>query len=186
MLPKKAVIISKDKEEHFRVIVNDYELMVRNTCYGFVSSIDDAHDLAQDVFIEVWKNLDFFRGDSKLSTWIYRIAVNKSLNHLRQYKNNVILCALESLKENLCCYETDLFHDEKEEHKIKIKLLHKAIGGLPERQKSVFVLFYYEGLDYKEIAKITDSSSSVVESLLFRARLKLKKKIKYRYEKSRL
>lgn len=183
MHSEEAVIITKGKEEHFKEIVDNYGLMVTNTCYGFVHSAEDANDLAQDVFIEVWKKLDFFRGESKISTWLYRIAVNKSLNHKRQYKNNVILCAFESIKENLFSYESDSFHNDKEDKKLKLKLLHQAIIKLPERQKSAFVLYYYEGLDCKEIADITNSSLSVVESLLYRARLNLKKKFKYRYEK---
>lgn len=183
MLPKEAVEITLSKDDRFKDIVDNYELMVTNTCYGFVNSIEDANDLAQEVFIEVWKNLDLFRGDSKVSTWIYRIAVNKSLNHLRQFKNNIILCALESIKENIFSYESEFIHDENEDKKAKIRLLRKAIDKLPERQKSIFVLFYYEGLDCKEISEITNSSTSVVESLLFRARLNLKKKLKYKYEK---
>jgi len=186
MISEAEVIINKNKEERFKEIVDNYKLMVTNTCYGFVHSIHDADDLAQDVFIEVWNKLNSFRGESKVSTWIYRIAVNKSLNYLRQNKKNAFVCALESIKESLFNYSSDPSYEEREDKNTKIKLIHKAITRLPERQKSAFVLFHYEGLDYKEIADITNSTVSSVESLLFRARTNLKKYLKvfnYSYEK---
>lgn len=178
MISEAEVIINKNKEERFKDIVDNYKLMVVNTCYGFVHNINDADDLAQDVFIEVWNKIDFFRGDSKISTWIYRIAVNKSLNYLRQNKKNAVLCALESIKESLFNTSSYTYIEEKEEKNVKIKLIHKAINRLPERQKSAFVLFHYEGLDYREIAEITNTTLSSVESLLFRARTNLKKYLK--------
>ncbi len=185
MISEAEVIIS-NKEQIFKEIVGNYKIMVTNTCYGFVHSIDDAEDLAQDVFIEVWKKIDFFRGESKISTWIYRIAVNKSLNYLRQNKKNAVVCALETIKDSLFNYSSDFNTEDNEDLSVKIKIIHKAIAKLPERQKSAFVLFHYEGLDYKEIADITNSTVSSVESLLFRARINLKKYLKdfnFSYEK---
>ena len=176
MLVGSNIII--DKEALFKEIVEKYKLLVTNTCYGFVHSMDDANDISQDVFVEVWKKLDFFRGDSKISTWLYKISVNKSLNFIRDHKKNAILCAIDSIKENVLAYHPSPAIEDNEEHKIKIKLLHKAIADLPKRQKTVFVLFHYEGLDYKEIAEITNATVSVVESLLYRARTNLKNKLK--------
>lgn len=178
--------VIKNKEDIFKEIVDDYKLMVTNTCYGFVHSFEDADDLAQEVFIEVWNKLEFFRGESKISTWIYRIAVNKSLNYLRQNKRNTVICALESIKDSIFNSGPDTSFEEIEDKKAKIKIIQKAIAKLPERQKSTFVLFHYEGLNYSEIAEITNSTVSSVESLLFRARTNLKKYLKdfnYHYEK---
>lgn len=186
MISEAEVIINNNKQELFKEIVDNYKIMVTNTCYGFVHSIDDADDLAQDVFIEVWKKFDTFRRESKISTWIYRIAVNKSLNYLRQKKKNSVMCALETIKDSLFNCNIDSYIEEKEDNDIKINLIHKAIAKLPERQKSAFVLFHYEGLDYKEIADITNTTVSSVESLLFRARTNVKKYLKdfnFSYEK---
>lgn len=179
-------ITNKEKDLFLKELVDNYKLMVVNTCYGFVHCPHDAKDIAQEVFIEVWEKMEFFRGESKISTWIYRIAVNKSLNYLRQNKKNVVLGALESMKDSLLNYVTEASYEEKDDKKNKLKIIHKAIDKLPERQKSAFVLYHYEGLDYKEIAEVTDTTVSTVESLLFRARTNLKKYLKdfnYCYEK---
>ncbi len=74
------------KEESFRSLVAEHQEMVINTCYRFVFNREDAEDLAQDVFIEVYRSLEQFREEARLSTWIYRIAVTKSLDHLRRLK----------------------------------------------------------------------------------------------------
>lgn len=178
MISKAKVITNNKKEEVFKEIVDNYKLMVVNTCYGFVHNLEDADDIAQDVFVDVWRKLDTFKGQSKMSTWIYRIAVNKSLNFLRQNKSNPIICALESIKENIFNQTSKDNDDDLEERSKKIKLIHKAIKRLPEKQKTTFVLFYYEGLVYKEIADITGSSIASVESVLFRARNNVKKYLK--------
>src|SRR5512145_2582027 len=70
----------------FRVLVTNYQALVFNACYNLIRVREDAEDIAQDVFIEIYESIHLFRNESKLSTWLYRIAINKSLNHIRKNK----------------------------------------------------------------------------------------------------
>ena len=78
--------IENNHIQAFKHLVNKYQQMVVNTCYGFVHNREDAEDIAQEVFIEVHRSLHKFRKESKLSTWLYRISANKSLNFIRENK----------------------------------------------------------------------------------------------------
>jgi RNA polymerase sigma-70 factor (ECF subfamily) len=78
--------LQQGDEQAFRQLVENYQKQVVNTCYGLVHSTEDAEDIAQDVFIEVFRSIQNFRADAKLSTWIYRISVNRSLNFIRDNK----------------------------------------------------------------------------------------------------
>ena len=86
-LSKLGTAENRQGELVFKYIVDAYQAVIYNTCIGIVGDTDDAKDIAQDVFIQLYKSSDSFRGDSKISTWLYRIAVNKSLNHIRNNKN---------------------------------------------------------------------------------------------------
>jgi RNA polymerase sigma-70 factor (ECF subfamily) len=76
-------LLKQGSEQAFKKLVETHQKLVVNTCFGMVHNREDAEDIAQDVFIEVYRNIQKFRADSKLSTWLYRIAVNRSLNHIR-------------------------------------------------------------------------------------------------------
>ena len=89
-MPDTEIIeqLKQGNEKAFRILVENYQKLVVNTCYGMVHNREDAEDIAQDVFVEVYRNVDSFRADAKLSTWLYRIAVNRSLNHIRDNKKH--------------------------------------------------------------------------------------------------
>lgn len=172
----------------FEELVNEYQGMILNTCFGFTHMKNDAEDLTQEVFIQVYRSIDSFREDSKLSTWLYRIAVNKSLNFLRKRKNSSWVQQIEDI----------LFSDEAQslstgqqasplgilENNEKAEQLSKAIQKLPENQKSAFVLSKYQGLSNKEVANIMESSVSATEALLNRAKKNLQKiLLDYFYDK---
>jgi len=93
-------ITQQNDHSAFTLLVDKYQKMVVNTCRGFVNSYADAEDLAQEVFIELFESLPEFRHESKLSTWIYRIAVNKSLNHIRKKKRENIFSSFVSIFES--------------------------------------------------------------------------------------
>ena len=78
--------LKQGDEPAFRILVEDYRKQVVNTCFGLLHNYDDAEDVAQDVFIEAFRSIHKFRGDSKIETWLYRIAINRSLNHIRNNK----------------------------------------------------------------------------------------------------
>jgi len=158
-----------------------------------VSSYADAEDLAQEVFMEVFQSLSGFRSESKLSTWLYRIAVNKSLNFVKKQKRNGLLQSIEgffsgvkgSTSSNLEVEdESNASPEETVINKEKRKILKSAINSLPQNQRIAFILSKYQDLSYKEIAEVMDISLSSVESLLFRAKANLQKKLSAEIKKS--
>ncbi len=175
--------ILQKNEQAFRQFVEQYQSLVLKTCNGFVHDADDAQDIAQDVFIEVYQSIESFRNDAKLSTWLYRIAVNKSLNHLRKNRRKQWVQSIENIFSkgdsnvvNIQASESAGadFHLESNE---RAKILHEAIHSLPKMQHTAFILNKYEELSYKEIADVMQTSIPSVESLLHRAKLNLQKKL---------
>jgi len=181
--------IQNNKTTGFKLLVEEYQALVINTCYGFVHNRQDAEDIAQDVFIEVYRSLENFRGQSKLSTWLYRIAVNKSLNHIRDNKKNNWLKSLDILFDDDSNTKTlapndaeNNMPDKITENKETGSYIYQAINTLPDNQKIAFTLSKYEDLSYKEIADVMKLSISSVESLLFRAKKNLQKKLIEHYK----
>ena len=172
--------LKAQNREAYAKLLDDYQELVFNTCLSFVPNSEDAQDIAQEVFIEVYNSVSKFRGKSKLSTWIYRIAVNKSLAFIRRKSTKKRFGFMQSLSGNdmpldKTSYFTEFNHpgvllEQKEQQ----ETLFNAINQLPEAQKVVFTLHRIDGLSYKEISEITGRSISSVESLLFRAKKKLR------------
>ncbi len=133
-----------------------------------VISHDDADDIVQDVFVKVWHNLDKFKGESSLFTWIYRIATNESLQFLRKKRNRQWLggSVSEELAERLV---SDKFIDGDE---VQMRL-QKAILTLPDKQRLVFNLRYFEELSYEEIAAITETSVGSLKASFHHATKKI-------------
>ena len=115
---------------------------------------DDADDLLQEVFIKVWKNIDRFREDSNLFTWLYKIATNECLNFLKRNKKR-FLTNLEDMNNEL---HTKLYSGHYiSGSEIQMKL-QKALLKLPDKQRLVFNMKYFEDMKYEDIARITDTS----------------------------
>ncbi|MBN1279872.1 MAG: RNA polymerase sigma factor [Chlorobium sp.] len=180
-------VTSEDKL--FKALVNEHQDMVLNTCYRFVLNREDAEDLAQEVFVEVYRSLDNFREESKLSTWIYRIAVTKSLDHLRRMKRKKRFSSLKRIigiddpAEELPSPSGD--NPEKTlAEKEKLTILQDALNTLPDNQKAAFLLSKQDGYSNSEIADILQTSVSAVESLVHRAKKNLHDKL-YTYYQNR-
>lgn len=174
-------LLIQGDETAFRELVEKYQLMIYNTCYSFIQDSQAADDVAQEVFIEVFESIHKFRADSKLSTWMYRIAVNKSLNYLRSRKKHNILRRIENFfidsKDDLEI-ESDVRDPEMILNNAELGTqLQKAINELPKNQRIAFTLHNIEDLSYKKISEIMDTSLSAVESLIHRAKTNLRKKL---------
>ncbi|MBA4313521.1 MAG: RNA polymerase subunit sigma-24 [Chlorobiaceae bacterium] len=171
-----------EKSISFEELVKLHQDQVLNTCFRFVNNKEDAEDLAQDVFMEVYHSIDSFRGDAKLSSWIYRIAVNKSLDFIRKKKRKKRFAFVLSLagfgdeEQELQLPVTSNPHTDLEQ-KERTQILNKAIDLLSENQKVAITLSKYEGLSNKEIAEIMGTSVSAVDSLIHRAKNNLQKKL---------
>jgi RNA polymerase sigma factor (sigma-70 family) len=175
-------------EQAFQQLIQEYQQKVLNTCYGFINSKEEAEDLTQDVFIEVFRSVRQFNGDSKLSTWLYRIAVTKSLEELRRRKRKKRaayfknLTGLDVAQEIVAAKDRnaqDLLEDEQ-----RIHILQNAVDKLPENQRIAFTLHKYEQLSYKEVSDIMGVTLSAMESLMHRAKANLKKDLFDYYEKN--
>lgn len=168
--------LKEQKQSAYAKLLEEYQKLVFNTCLSFVPNVEDAEDIAQEVFVEVYNSIEKFKGNSKLSTWIYRIAVNKSLEFLRKKNTKKRFGFMQSMSGNVIpidksSYFTEFNHPGVQlENKEEREMLFKAINRLPETQKVVFTLHMIDGLSYKEVSEIAEKSISSVESLLFRAR----------------
>jgi RNA polymerase sigma-70 factor (ECF subfamily) len=169
--------VKAGKATAFKTLVEQYQDRVINTCYGFVRDKEDARDVAQDVFIEIYQSLENFREEAKLSTWIYRISVTKSLDFLRrknrkkrmgQFKR---LFSIDDVAERLE-QPSGSNPDQDVEKMERDRILQQAIA-----------LSKYEGFSNKEISEIMNTSVSSVESLIHRAKVNLKKKLYQYYDK---
>lgn len=171
--------LKNNNQEAFRLLVNRYQEMVVATCFHFLHDTDDAHDIAQEVFIEVFKSISRFRQDAAISTWLYRIAVNKSLNHMRKYKNRQFFLPIQKLfssevsDKNLAEPDFTTPFEKEAEYTHRANMLHTAIDALPANQKTAFTLHKFNHLPYKEIAEVMEVNLPAVESLIHRAKKNL-------------
>lgn len=174
-------------EKDFRKLVDNHRMRVITTCYGFLNNQEDAEDTAQEVFLEVYKSLDKFRGDSSLDTWIYRIAVTKSLDLLRKRNRKKRIgkfmskLGLDSYSDTIPAKDSEL-PDKATEKNERTQLLLSKVEELPENQRVAIMLNQYQGFGYKEIAEIMGTTVSSVESLLVRAKKNLRKSLTKHYE----
>jgi RNA polymerase sigma-70 factor (ECF subfamily) len=172
--------LKEGSESAFKELVELYKNKVLNTCFGFVGNYADADDVAQDVFIEVYNSIGSFNQDSSISTWIYRIAVNKSLDFLRKAKRKKrwsSLIRISTDTKEVMDFKA-VHHQTPQtslEQKERVAILNLALSKLPANQKTAFTLKNYEDLSYAEIAEVMEVSISSVESLIHRAKLNLQK-----------
>jgi|TARA_B110000238_G_scaffold199283_1_gene245994 RNA polymerase sigma-70 factor (ECF subfamily) len=171
----------------FGQLLDDYQQKVFGTCISFIPNKEDAEDVAQEVFLEVFKSIPKFKAEAKLSTWIYKITTNKCLEFIRKKKTKKRFAFMQTiLGDNLPITMSSYFVEINHpgiilENKEKTALIFKAIHTLPESQKVIFILAKIDGKSYQEIVEITGRSLSSVESILFRAKKNLQKKLENFY-----
>lgn len=186
---KFIALLNRDKDKAFHMLVNAYTSQIFNTCINLVHNKEDAEDVVQEVFTAVYLSIDSFGGNSKLSTWIYSIAINKSKEYLRsktRKKRFGFMTAIDKEDSHEVPSVTIEFNHPGVllENKERTETLFKAIDQLAENQKIAYTMHKIEGKSYSEIAEILDTSVSSVESLMFRAKGKLKKLLLEFYEKN--
>ena len=171
--------LKEGKQFAYGKLIDDFQQKVFSTCISFVPNKEDAEDIAQDVFVEVFRSISKFKGDSKLSTWIYKITTNKCLEFIRKKNTKKRFGFLKSIMGNdmpvdKTSYFTDMNHPGiLLENKEKSETIFRAINQLPEAQKVVFTLCKIDGKSYEEVSDIMGKSISSVESLMFRAKKNL-------------
>jgi RNA polymerase sigma-70 factor (ECF subfamily) len=177
-----SLILQGDRQK-FRMLVEKYQSMVFRTAIGFLHNKDDADDLTQDIFVRAYQSLGSFKGESAFSTWIFRIAVNASLNKVRKNKRNLVFSRLDSLfglgrEKEVTFPDFDTDNPEsiliRQEHS---KWVQEALDSLPVNQRTAIVLSKYDDMSQKEIAEIMSTTEGAVEALIQRAKSNLRKKL---------
>lgn len=162
-------------ETAFRLLVETYRNRVYHTVLTILQDAAEAEDAAQEVFIKVFETIQSFRGDAGLSTWIYRIAVNKALDKLRRKKRRAMLQSIlpftQEAQSAAPFYHPGVAMDRKEE----AAALFKAISMLSARQQTAFTLIKIQGMSYAEAAFSMQLSVKAIESLVSRAKQQMQK-----------
>jgi len=180
--------LQSGNQSAYNQLIDDYQQKVFATCISFVPNKEDAEDIAQEVFIEVFNSIHKFKGDSKLSTWIYRITTNKCFEFIRKKNTKKRFAFMQSILGNeipmdKTSYFTEFNHPGIVlENKERNETLFHAINQLPEIQRVVFTLHKIDGKSYKEISEIIKKSVSSLESLMFRAKKNLQKLLENFYK----
>jgi RNA polymerase sigma-70 factor (ECF subfamily) len=173
--------LKRGDEEAFRFVVESWKDMVYNTSLGLVQNEMDAEDVTQEVFVKAFESIHGFKGEAKVSTWLYRITVTKSLDFLRSKKRKKRFGYIYSLfgaNDELVINPADFIHPGVVAERRQVSsALFKALEQLPEQQKVAFVLTRLEGLGHKEVSEIMGNTVPAVESLLQRAKLNLREKL---------
>ena len=148
------------QREAFECIVKEYSEQLYWQIRRMVLSHDDANDILQNTFIKAWMNIDYFRGEAKLSTWLYRIALNECLTFLNKQRANAQLSIDDIQAEMANKLETDPYFDGDETQKIFLNAVH----ALPEKQQRVFNLKYFKEMKYEEISEILGTSIGALKA----------------------
>lgn len=152
-----------------------HSVNVYNTAISYLQNAEDAEEISQDVFITVYHKIDGFNQSSKLSTWLYRITINKSINYIKKRKRHQLM-SLGLLKKDPANFN----HPGVQlEHKEEAAELFKQIDLLAPNQKTAFILVFIEHLPQQEVADIMEIGLKAVESLLQRAKTKLRANINF-------
>jgi RNA polymerase sigma-70 factor, ECF subfamily len=177
--------LKQGNEAAFKTIVEAWQDMVYNTALGIVQNAEDAEDISQEVFVQVYESIHTFKGEAKFSTWLYKITVTKTMDHIRRKKRKKRFAFIQSLFG----MNDEMVHDPPDFHHPGVALdkketaaeLFKAIEQLPENQKIAFTLNKLEGLNYQEVSEIMNTTVPSIESLLHRAKNNLKKLLEIYY-----
>ena len=148
-----------------------YERPIYRLCYRFTSNADDARDLAQEVFIKAFEHLAHFRRESSLKTWLYRIATNHCINHVKANTQQFVEVT-ETIRQTESTAQHELEDKQQREH------FRMLVAKLPPKQRAILELRIHEQLSYEEIAKMSNRSVSTIKASVFFALEKLRKLVK--------
>lgn len=159
-------------------LVDHFQSNVIKTAYYFLHDMAEAEDLSQEIMVDILSTIDRFNQKSTLSTWIYRITVNRSLNKMKQLKRRQVLHSIEDFFRGKVEEVTEESIDQPplEQHEQAL-VIQKAIDQLPQNQRIAFVLSKFDQRSYKEISEVMNITLSAVESLIHRAKINLQKEL---------
>ena len=155
----------------FAYLVDNYKNMIYSLAYKMTKNREEAEEVSQDTFIKAYKNLDKFKGDSKFSTWLYRIAYHACLDSIKKNKNHNNSFEINEITFNQIKSVENIL--EGIERKERAKIMNDCLLKLPEDERSIIWMFYYDELSLKEIIEVTELSEANIKVKLHRARKKL-------------
>jgi len=173
--------ISNGDKKAFQILYNSFCNKIYNTSLSYLQNKQDAEEVMQDVFIKIYQKAATFKGESSVSTWIYKITVNTSLNFLKRKKRFSFFRISETEINKHDFEHPGILLENKE----KAKILFNAIDTLSNNQKTAFILSFIEGLPRQEVANIMEISLKATESLLQRAKKNLREKLNIWYYNER-
>lgn len=148
------------RREAFEDVVREFGEQLYWQIRRMVLSHDDANDILQNTFIKVWTNIDYFRGEAKLSTWLYRIALNECLNFLNKQRAQENISIDEAGLNLVNMLESDPYFDGNETQ----MMFQKAISRLPEKQRIIFNLRYFKEMKYEDISEIMGTTVGALKA----------------------
>lgn len=163
--------VIKGDTNAFSYLIDNYKDMVFSLAYKITKNREDAEEISQDTFIKVFKNLKKFKGDSKFSTWLYRIAYHTSLDTYKKNKKEKNTYQINEISFNKIQEVESIL--EGIERKERTKIMDSCLLKLPEEERSLLWMFYYDELSLKEIIEVTDLSEANLKVKLHRARKKM-------------
>ena len=166
-MTEDSVLVQRFKKgdpEAFEMLVKKYQNIAVNIAYSFTRNRMDAEDAAQESFLKIYGSINSFRGDSKFSSWLYRIVVNKAYDLLRKRKHTVQLDEISEISSETKPSEAELMK----------QLISDCLALIPFQYRSALTLRDMQGLSYEEIAQVLNISVGTVESRIFRGRRMLK------------
>lgn len=174
--------------DSFKKLVEEHQRIVFGLCFHFLHNKEDAEDAAQEVFLEVFRSIKKFKGDSKLSTWIFTIASSKCIDFIRRKNRKKRFGSIKkifSTEENKDLVDRSSFSSslEKFEMEERKKIFYVAMDHISESQRVAITLSKIDGLKNKEVAEIMGTSVSAVESHIFKGKQKLKEYLLKNYNK---
>lgn len=172
--------ILKGNTNAYAALVNTYKDLVFSLALKMTKNREEAEEISQDTFIKAYKNLSKFKGDSKFSTWLYKITYHNCLDSFKKNEKNYKTTTLDNqFSINISSTENILETIEKKE---RAKILKTCLEDLPEDEKTILWFFYYKELSLKEIIEITNFSEANIKVKLHRARKDLLTIVKERFE----
>jgi len=171
---KELLALFRDDESKnysFNLIVRKYQERLYWHIRKMVGSHEDADDVMQNTFLKVWKGLESFREDSQLYTWLYRVATNEALTFLKKKKTRYFISTDDDESHVQNKLESDVYFEGDELE----KKLHKALAKLPDKQKLVFNMKYFDNIKYEDMSEILDTSVGALKASYHHAVKKLEK-----------
>jgi RNA polymerase sigma-70 factor (ECF subfamily) len=174
--------IKKGNLDVFPQLINLYKNRVFAMSYKFTDDYNEAQDLSQEIFLKVYRQIENFRFESKLSTWIYKISINTCIDWKKKKNRFKVISFTGTDNEDKSAFLYETFDkDELPENKV-IELeqqqeIHRLVSNLPDIYKTVIILYHFNNMSYSEISSVLEIPEKTVETRLYRARRKLKQEL---------